>query len=144
MLPSHADTDDVLQNTFVKIWSNLGKFQGKSKVFSWCYRIAINESLHWIAKNKKHQASPLNDTVTPVVSQSAHLYTDGNEIASMLSRAVDTLPEQQKRVFELRYYEDMKYAEIAQQLSLSPGGLKANYHHAVKKIEAFIKLNATH
>lgn len=144
MLPSHADTDDVLQNTFIKIWKHLPQFEARSKVYSWCYRIAINECLQWLAKLKKHQAVALDQSNMPIASQSAHVYINGSEIQRMLNDAVSTLPPQQQRVFELKYFKEMKYADIAKELKLSPGGLKANYHHAVKKVEAYIKLHAAH
>lgn len=142
MLSNHSDTDDVLQNTFVKVWQNLSKFQGKSKVYSWCYRIAVNECLQWIAKNKKHQHTAIENVLDGALASNSYAEWNGDEITTLLQSAVKQLPEQQKRVFELKYFENKKYTEIATELNLSAGGLKANYHHAVKKIEAYIKLNA--
>lgn len=141
MLPSHEDADDVLQNTFVKVWRFLPQFKGNSKVYSWCYRIAINECLQWIERQKKYAHLSGEFPLEGVVDASG-VAVDGAEILALLNAAIASLPPQQQRVFQLKYFEYKKYDEIAQELNVSIGGLKASYHHAVKKVEAFIKLHA--
>lgn len=131
---NHTDTDDVLQNTLIKIWNNLSKFKFKSSIFTWCYTIARNESLNWI---KKNEVSYSTDDIVEQKSWVNHLGTE--EIWNILTNAVDKLPEQQKKVFELKYFRDQSYVEIANQYNTSIGGLKANYHHAVTKIKEEIK-----
>jgi RNA polymerase sigma-70 factor (ECF subfamily) len=131
---NHTDTDDVLQNTLIKVWNNLDKFKFNSSVFTWCYTIARNESLNWIKKNEVKYAT---DEVIEKQSWVSHIGTE--EIWDILTKAVNKLPEQQKIVFELKYFQNMTYDEIAHKSNTSVGGLKANYHHAVKKIKEEIK-----
>ncbi len=139
MVINHDDADDVLQNTFVKVWRNLANFKGNSKLYTWLYRIATNESLTFLNKKKRTSATPLE---TEDYSLSATLqsdpYFDGDEIQIKLQEAIDTLPSKQKQVFLLRYYDEMKYDEMSEVLDTSVGALKASYHHAVKKIEKFL------
>ncbi|HKK61873.1 MAG TPA: RNA polymerase sigma factor, partial [Bacteroidales bacterium] len=140
LLVSHEDADDALQNTFIKIWSNLGNFRGDAELYTWLFRIATNESLTLLRKKNKfvlkHDSD--NDTVFEETLV-ADAYFDGNEIQIKLQKAIKKLPEKQKVVFNLKYYEEMKYEEMAEVLETSVGALKASYHHAVKKIEQALK-----
>ena len=137
---SHDDADDVLQNTFIKVYRNIDKFKGESKLFSWLYRIATNESITHLNKNAKrlkitneeHQSNAINNL-------KADDYFEGDEIQLKLQKAIATLPEKQKLVFNMKYFQDLKYEEISEILETSVGGLKASYHLAVKKIEAYLK-----
>lgn len=141
ILIDHEDTNDVTQNTFIKVWKNLDKFRGDSSIFSWIYRIATNESLNFIRKNKKHQQALSMDTAQDYleaqIDKSPEL--NGDEIQKKLFKAVAKLPEKQRLIFSMKYFQDMKYTEISEVLDQSVGGLKANYHHAVKKIEETLK-----
>jgi len=130
MTTNHNDTDDILQNTLIKIWSNLPKFKGNSSIYTWCYTIAKNEALAWIKKQKP--VLNLDDVVIKEISQPG---LDGEQIWIWLTAAVENLPEKQRNVFELKYFMDKTYDEIAQITSTSVGGLKASYHHAVGKIK---------
>jgi len=138
MVLDHDDANDVLQNTFIKIWKGLGNFKGNSKVYTWAYRIATNESITFL--NKKREDISF-DLVEFSVSKNleADVYFDGDEIERKLYAAIHTLPEKQKAVFNLKYFDELKYTEISEILETSVGGLKASYHHAVKKIEEFLK-----
>ena len=144
MLVVHADTDDALQNTFIKIWKYLPQFKMESQVFSWCFRIAINEAIHQSKQVAKHRHQEISELVEFAESAHAQVYTNGQEIEAMLNEAVLTLPAKQKRVFEAKYFEGKKYSEILDEFGGSIGGLKANYHHAVQKIENFIKTKVQH
>ncbi|PKH68563.1 RNA polymerase subunit sigma-70 [Flavobacterium sp. ALD4] len=139
---NHDDTDDVLQNTFIKVFQNLKNFKGESKLFSWMYRIATNEALTFLnQKAKKGGISSetlQNKTIDNLKSDS---YFDGNEIQIKLQKAIVTLPEKQQLVFKMKYFEELKYEQISEILGTSVGALKASYHHAVKKIEAFVTTN---
>lgn len=142
MVMNHEDADDVLQNTYVKIWKNLENFQGRSKLFSWMYRIATNETLSFLEKRKRKQAASLDHLEVYSNQLVADEFFDGDALAAMLRSAVEDLPTKQKQVFIMKYFDDLKYSEMAEILSMSVGGLKASYHHAVKKIEAYIKAKA--
>jgi len=139
---NHDDTDDVLQNTFVKVFQYLNKFKGESKLFSWMYRIATNEALTFLNQkakiNKVSSETLQNKTIDNL---KADLYFDGNEIQIKLQKAIVSLPEKQQLVFKMKYFEELKYEEISEILGTSVGALKASYHHAVKKIETFVKTN---
>lgn len=133
---SHDDADDVLQNTFVKVFKNIHTFRGESKLFSWMYRIATNESishLHKIARLNKID----NDTLQKQMVENlyADTYFDGDEIQLKLQGALATLPQKQRLVFNMRYFDNMKYDDMSEILETSVGALKASYHHAKKKIE---------
>lgn len=136
---SHDDTDDVLQNTFLKIFRNLKKFKGESKLYSWMYRIATNEAITFINQRAK-KSGITNEEVQQKAIQAlqADDYFEGDSIQLHLQQAVAKLPEKQQLVFKMKYYEELKYEEIADVLNTSVGALKASYHHAVKKIEAYI------
>jgi len=139
MVSIHDDADDVLQNVFIKIWKNLEKFQENSKLYTWMYRIATNEALTFINKRKRKATTPLEtDDYNLGAMLSADPYFEGDEIQIQLEEAIDTLPDKQKLVFKLRYYEEMKYDEMSELVGTSVGALKASYHHAVKKIESFL------
>ena len=139
---NHDDTDDVLQNTFIKVFSNIGNFKGESKLYSWMFRIATNESLTFIEQRAKKQGIS-NEEVQQkaILNLESDVYFEGNEIQIKLQKAIATLPEKQQLVFKMKYFEDMKYENISEILDTSVGGLKANYHHAVKKIEEYLKNN---
>ena len=130
----HDDANDVLQNAFIKAWSNLDTFQGKSTLTTWLYRIAINEALDFMRKKKQSTQVSTDDEPAIASRLMADTYFDGDEAQAELQAAVATLPDVQRTVFTLKYYEDMKYSEISQILHTSEGALKASYHLAVKKI----------
>ena len=139
---NHEDTDDVLQNTFIKVFSNIGNFKGESKLYSWMYRIATNESLTFIEQRaKKLGISNVELQQKAILNLESDVYFEGNEIQIKLQKAIANLPEKQQLVFKMKYFEDMKYENISEILDTSVGGLKANYHHAVKKIEEYLKNN---
>jgi RNA polymerase sigma-70 factor (ECF subfamily) len=137
---NHDDTDDVLQNTFIKVYKNINKFKGESKLFSWIYRIATNESLTFIQqKAKKNHVSSEEYLKQKVENLQADVYFEGEEIQLKLQKAIAKLPEKQQLVFKLRYFEEIKYEELSELLTTSVGALKASYHLATKKIEEYLK-----
>ena len=133
---THDDANDVLQETFLKAWNAFDTFQGGSKVSTWITRIAINESLDFLRRNK-HQASATSDDLSVAKTLLADEYFDGSETEAMLQEAIAQLPDVQRTVFQLRYFEEMKYSDISKLLDTSEGALKASYHIAVKKITEF-------
>ena len=139
---NHDDTDDVLQNTFIKVFSNIKNFKGESKLYSWIYRIATNESLTFIEQRAKKQGIS-NEEVQQkaIMNLESDVYFEGNEIQIKLQKAIAILPEKQQLVFKMKYFEEMKYENMSEILDTSVGALKANYHHAVKKIEEYLKTN---
>ncbi|SMG26437.1 RNA polymerase sigma-70 factor, ECF subfamily [Arenibacter troitsensis] len=139
---NHDDTDDVLQNTFIKVFRNIDSFKGDSKLYSWMYRIATNEALTFL-KSKSQKLKINNEKlITKAVEDlRADVYFEGDEIQLKLQMAIATLPEKQKLIFNMKYFQEMKYEEISEILETSVGGLKASYHLASKKIEAFLKEN---
>ena len=139
---NHDDADDVLQNTFIKVFKYLKDFKGESKLFSWMYRIATNEAITFLNnKAKRHNTTSEAMQTRIVENLKADDYFDGSEIQLKLQRAIVLLPEKQQLVFKMRYYEEIKYEEMSEILGTSVGALKASYHHAVKKIEDFMKAN---
>ncbi len=133
---NHDDADDILQNTFVKIWKGIDKFREESGLYTWLYRIATNESLTFINSNKRRSLIPMNDTSEFLMNNlETDTYFDGDEIQLRLQQAILLLPEKQRVVFNLRYFEEMKYEDMSKVLETSVGALKASYHHAAKKIE---------
>ncbi|MEI6815881.1 MAG: sigma-70 family RNA polymerase sigma factor [Bacteroidota bacterium] len=138
----HDDTNDVVQNTFIKVWKNLADFREDSQLFTWLYRIATNEALSFLKQKKTKFLVPFGDVEYEL---SNSLTTDsnfsGDKIQLKLQRAILTLPEKQRLVFNMKYFDDLKYEEIAEILNLTVGGLKASYHHAVKKIEKYLEEN---
>lgn len=136
MVLSHNDADDVMQETFLKAWTALDGFKGEAKVSTWLYRIATNESLSFLARQRSSIA--LDDTD---VERTLHSdpYFDGDELQLQLQQAIAQLPDKQRLVFNMKYYEQMKYEDMSEILNTSVGALKASYHIAVKKIESFFK-----
>lgn len=137
MVLSHDDANDVLQNVFLKAWSNLDDFQNKSRLSTWLYRIAINESLDFLRKQRRLSAISADEDLGVANQLMADEYFDGDETQAQLQEAISKLPDVQRTVFNLRYYEEMPYAEISKLLTTSEGALKASYHLAVKKIKEF-------
>jgi len=134
----HEDADDVIQNTFLKAWNSLDSFHGDSKLITWLTRIAINEALDLTRKQKHMQTlSTDNEELGLAQKLMADQYFDGNETEAQLQEAIASLPDVQRTVFTLRYYDEMKYSEISRITGTSEGGLKASYHIAVKKITDF-------
>lgn len=139
---NHDDTDDVLQNTFVKVFQHLKNFKGDSKLFSWMYRIATNEAITFINNKAKRNGTTSDALQTKIVENlQSDVYFEGNEIQIKLQKAIALLPEKQQLVFKMKYYEEIKYENMSEILGTSVGALKASYHHAVKKIEEFLKTN---
>ncbi|TAG08254.1 MAG: RNA polymerase sigma factor [Sphingobacteriia bacterium] len=135
----HDDTDDVLQNTFIKIWKGLENFKGDSALFTWLYRIATNEALGFLRKKQKENTQSIHPIEYQLSKslESDH-YFKGDTIQLKLQQAILTLPEKQRIVFNMRYYDEMPYEQMSEILETSVGALKASYHHEAKKIEAFI------
>ena len=139
---NHDDADDVLQNTFIKVFQHLKNFKAESKLFSWMYRIATNEAITFINQKAKRNGTTSEAMQSKIVDNlKADVYFDGNEIQVKLQNAVAQLPEKQQLVFKMKYYEEIKYEDMSEILGTSVGALKASYHHAVKKIEEFVKTN---
>ena len=139
---NHDDADDVLQNTFVKVFQNLDKFKGESKLFSWMYRIATNESMTFLSKKSKLAGVSSEILQNKAIDNlQSDVYFDGNEIQVKLQRAIAILPEKQQLIFKMKYFEELKYEEISDILGTSVGALKASYHFAVKKIEIYLNTN---
>lgn len=136
---NHDDANDVLQNTFLKAWRNIDEFQGKSKLYTWLYKIAVNESLDFLRK-QKHMQTVSADVVPSVAGRlMADEYFDGDKTEALLLEAIDTLPDVQRTVFSLRYFEEMKYSEMSRVLNTSEGALKASYHIAMQKVTEYVK-----
>ena len=137
---NHDDTDDVTQNTFIKAWKGLEGFKEEAQLYTWLYRIATNESISFLNKKRKILFLPLNNVEKNLSEQLASDdFFSGDEIQLKLQKAILTLPEKQRIVFNMKYYDEIKYEEMAKILSTSVGALKASYHHAVKKIETYLK-----
>lgn len=134
---NHDDANDVLQNAFVKAWMNLGDFQGKSKLSTWLYRIAINEALDFLRKQKTQNALSADADLSVANRLMADDYFDGDDAQAHLQEAIAQLPDVQRTVFTLRYFDEMKYSEMSRLLGTSEGALKASYHLAVKKITEY-------
>ncbi len=142
---NHDDADDVVQNTFIKVWEKLDEFREASQLYTWLYRIATNEALAFLQKKK----ASLNISMESLQEQLGEqlvsdAYFNGNKLELLLQQAVLSLPEKQRLVFNMKYYEQMKYEEIEAILGTSVGGLKASYHIAVKKIEEIVKKSLNH
>ena len=136
MVQTHEDADDILQNTFLKAWSNIENFRGDAKLKTWLYKIAINESLSFLEKERKRCNISIEDESSMIVNLiAADKYVDGDELALELRKVIATLPEKQRLVFNMKYFDDMKYEQMSEILGTSVGALKASYHLAVKKIE---------
>ena len=142
MVKSHDDTDDVLQNTFVKIFRNIDQFKGDSKLYSWMYRIATNEAITFLNKKARRLQITSEELKDKIIDNlQSDVYFEGDEIKMKLQKAIATLPDKQQQVFNMKYFEELKYREIAEILETSEGALKASYHIASKKIEEFLKSN---
>jgi RNA polymerase sigma-70 factor (ECF subfamily) len=139
---NHDDTDDVLQNTFIKVFSNISKFKGDSKLYSWIYRIATNESLTFLQQKAKKSGISNEELQNNVLNNlESDVYFEGDEIQLKLQKAIAILPEKQQLVFKMKYFEEIKYEEMSGILETSVGALKASYHIATKKIEEYLKTN---
>lgn len=135
MVFNHDDASDLLQNALIKAWNNLQNFRGDARLSTWLYKIAVNESINFINKEKqRQQITEDSDDSFLLRNIETDPYFDGNELKAELMKAISRLPEKQRLVFNMRYFEDMKYEEISDVLGTSVGALKASYHHAVKKI----------
>lgn len=141
MIPDHDEADDVTQNVFIKVYHSLGSFKGDSSFYTWIYRIAVNLSLNELRRKKLRRTFSIDDDVHQLRSDEIHAHEkmENDERTQQIREAIEKLPEKQKKVFLLRYYEELPYDEIAKILHTSVGGLKANYFHAVKKIGEHLK-----
>ncbi len=137
---NHDDADDVLQNTLLKVWKNVENFREESSLFTWLYRIATNESLTHLNQQKRRNLAPMQE-VSDYLQQKleADEHFDGDEIQKRLQESILLLPEKQRLVFNMRYFDEMPYQEMSNILDTSVGALKASYHHAVKKVEEYLK-----
>ena len=137
---SHEDADDVMQNVFLKAWTHLDDYHGDSKLSTWLYRIAVNESIDFVRRRKPLTTVSADNQESGIANMLlADNYFDGDETQALLQEAIASLPDVQRTVFNLRYYDEMKYSDISQILHTSEGALKASYHFAVKKISEFFK-----
>lgn len=142
MVIDHDDSDDLVQEVFVKVWKNLGKFREDAQLYTWIYRIATNECLNFLRKKKNKFFVPIHDVQNELAEKLDNSpYVDGDEIQLKLQKALLKLPNKQRLVFNMKYFDEMKYEEISKITETTVGSLKANYHHAVKKIEEFLKQN---
>lgn len=139
ILIDHDDTDDVLQNVFIKVWKNLENFKEEAQLYTWLYRIATNESITFLNQKKKRAGIPIDEVSHFLAAnlESDH-YFKGNEIQAKLQKAILSLPDKQRIVFNMKYFDNIKYEEMSTILETSVGALKASYHHAVKKIEVYL------
>lgn len=139
MILSHDDANDVLQDVLIKAWINIDNFRGESKLSTWLYRIAINESITFINKKKNQNNISMDDDDSFLMNTlEGDEYFDGDEAQKLLQHAVLTLPDKQRLVFNMKYFDEMKYEDMSEILGTSVGALKASYHHAVKKVEKFL------
>ncbi len=142
MVLSHDDANDLLQNTFIKAWSNLDYFRGEAKLSTWLYRIALNESLNYLNKQRAQNNLSIDDAEANAINKlESDPYFDGDETQLLFEKAIQRLPEKQRIVFNLKYFEEMKYEDMSEILGTSVGALKASYHHAVKKIAEILQEN---
>lgn len=142
---NHEWTNDCLQNVFIKVFENLESFKGESAIYSWLFRIAHNETLNFLAKENRRTGTDLSEKNFEIMAGHSLLdQMDGDKIEELLHAAIDSLPTKQAEVFELHYFQEKKFSEISLLTGVSEGGLKANYHHAVKKIEEFLKKSLNH
>lgn len=138
MVESHDDANDILQETFMKAWSSIGNFRGDAKLSTWLYKIATNESITFLNRERKRNNISMDDEGTMLIHAiEADTHIDGDKLALELRKAIAQLPDKQRLVFNMRYYDEMKYEQIAEILGTSVGALKASYHLAVKKIEQY-------
>ena len=137
MVFSHDDADDVLQNTFIKAWTGLDNFRGDSLLSTWLFRIANNETLNFLERNRQQMSLDEDAAVGVAARLESDPYFDGDETERQLQEAIASLPDRQRQVFNLKYFEEMKYEDMSELLGTSVGALKASYHHAVRKISDF-------
>lgn len=139
MVIDHDDTDDLVQETFVKVYENLSHFREEAGLYTWIYRIATNEALGFLSKKKRRALLLFQNYRAEMQTKAeAHVLLDGDAMTALLQKALLSLPDKQRLVFNMKYYDDLSYEEISAILGTSVGALKASFHHAVKKIEAFI------
>lgn len=138
MVLSHEDTNDLVQNTFVKAWMNIDKFRGDSRISTWLYRIAINETLTFLGKNTNSTVSINSSEGSVAELLESDTYFNGDKADALLHEAISKLPDKQRLTFNMKYFEDIKYEEMSEILGTSVGALKASYHIAVKKIEEYL------
>jgi len=137
---SHDDANDILQNTFIKAWLNIDYFRGDAQLSTWLYRIAFNECLTFLNRQRANSQLSIDDADAEMVNKlESDSYFDGDATQVIFQKAIQSLPEKQRIIFNLKYFKEMKYEEISEILGTSVGSLKASYHHAVKKIEAFLE-----
>ena len=137
---SHEDANDILQNAFIKAWNNIEYFRGEAKMSTWLYRIALNECLTFMNKQRASQQLSIDEPDTEILNKlEGDPYFDGDQTQKIFLQAIKNLPEKQQMVFNLKYFKEMKYEDISEIMGTSIGSLKASYHHAVKKIEAFLE-----
>ncbi|MCK5703471.1 MAG: sigma-70 family RNA polymerase sigma factor, partial [Cyclobacteriaceae bacterium] len=142
MVIDHDDADDLVQEVFVKVWKHIENFRQDAQLYTWIYRIATNECLNFLRKKKNKFFLPIHDVQNELAEKlDSSQYIDGDEIQLKLQKALLKLPDKQRLVFNMKYFDEMKYEEISEITGTTVGSLKANYHHAVKKIEAFLKQN---
>lgn len=140
MVMNHDDADDVLQNSLIKIWNGIDTFRAESSIFTWLYRIATNESITFLNQSKRRMMPGLNDVNEYLIENlESDSFFDGDEWQLLLQKAIATLPDKQRLVFNMKYFEEIKYEEMSAILETSVGALKASYHHAVKKVEEYVK-----
>lgn len=139
MVLSHDDANDLLQNTFLKAWTNIDYFRGEAKLSTWLYKIAINECITFLNRQRNMNNVSIDDTDIFLLERlKGDEYFDGDEAQMKLQKAILTLPEKQRLVFTMKYFDEMKYEDMSEVLGTSVGALKASYHHAVKKVEGFL------
>ncbi len=140
LVVEHEDANDVLQNVLVKVYRNVESFRAESRLYTWLYRIATNEAISWLEQHRRRRALSLEDEVRWVGEQlAADIHFDGTDAQRQLQQAIALLPPKQRAVFNLRYFDEMSYGDMAEMLGTSEGALKASYHHAVKKIESYLQ-----
>ncbi|MCH2488806.1 MAG: RNA polymerase sigma factor [Flavobacteriales bacterium] len=140
----HDDADDVLQNTFIKVYKNIDSFKGQSKLYTWMYRIATNESLTFLKRKARRANTTLEEVKENALANlEADVYFEGDQIQMQLQKAIAELPEKQQLIFNMKYFEEHTYEELSEILDTSVGGLKSSYHIAVKKVTAFLKSDET-
>ncbi|MFW5755223.1 MAG: RNA polymerase sigma factor [Tangfeifania sp.] len=140
MVLNHDDTDDILQNTFIKVWKNIGNFREESGLYTWLYRIATNEAITFLNSKKRRNLMSFNDENDYLKDNlMSDPYFEGDKIQLKLQEAILRLPDKQRIVFNMKYFDEIKYEDMSEILETSVGALKASYHHAAKKIEEFLK-----
>lgn len=139
MVINHDDADDITQDVFIKCWNKIGEFRGDSQIYTWLYRIAVNETINFLNQKRHKIFIPLSKSVKKAaMAEAAAESLPGDDIQKKLQLALLQLPDKQRLVFNLRYYDEMDYREMSKILGTSEGALKASYHHAVKKVEKYL------